>query len=87
MAAIKNQNPVPRVFETLLGKPRSHERAQVDVTVAPKSKMRLGAWAGATWISWQLAITLISGGALGTELTLRLRTHDTLSCTRWEKQR
>ena len=40
----------------------------------------------ATWISLQLVPPLIGGGELCTELTIRLRTHDTPSCAprvRW----
>jgi hypothetical protein len=35
--------------------------------------------AGATWISWQLVLPLISGDELCTGLTFRLRAHDTPS--------
>ena len=38
---------------------------------------------GATRISWQLALPLISGGELRTELTFRLRTHDTPTSAIW----
>ena len=42
-----------------------------------------GASAGATWISWQLALPLMSGGALRTKLALRLCTHDTATSAIW----